>query len=190
MKPLGMTFLASVVAVTALSLPAGAAMYKWVDEHGTTHYGDSVPPKYASRAAERGKPGARPAKSEQPKAVQVAPSEEEQEKRKAEAKRQLERQRQDTALLSTYASEKEIELARTRELKRNQDTLQMASSGLARSGAREDQQKLDALMAQSRQETDSINAKFDAQLARYRELTRSPAEAAPATAQAQAAAPK
>jgi hypothetical protein len=45
-------------------------------------------------------------------------------------------------------------------------------------------------MAQSRQETDSINAKFDAQLARYRELTRSPAEAAPATAQAQAAAPR
>jgi hypothetical protein len=177
-----MTFFASLVAAAAFSLPAGAAMYKWVDEHGTTHYGDSVPPRYASRAAERGKPAAQPAKNET-KAVQVAPSEEEQARRKAEAKRQLDRQRQDAALLSTYASEKEIELARTRELKRNQDTLKMASSGLARSGTREDQQKLDALMAQGRQETDSINAKFDAQLARYRELTKPPAEAAPAAAQ-------
>jgi predicted phage-related endonuclease len=183
MKPLGMTFFASLVAAAVFSLPAGAAMYKWVDEHGTTHYGDSVPPRYASRAAERGKPAAQPAKNEPSKAVQVAPSEEEQAKRKAEAKRQLDRQRQDTALLSTYASEKEIELARTRELKRNQDTLKMASSGLARSGTREDQQKLDALMAQGRQETDSINAKFDAQLARYRELTKPSAESAPAAAQ-------
>ena len=185
-----MKFLASLVAAFALSLPAGAAMYKWVDEHGTTHYGDSVPPRYASRASERGKPAARPAKNEQAKAVQLAPSEEEQERRNAEARRQLDRQRQDTALLSTYANEKEIELARTRELKRNQDTLKMASAGLARSGAREDQQKLDALMTQSRQETDSINAKFDAQLARYRELTKGPAEAAPATAQTQATASK
>jgi hypothetical protein len=190
MTSLRVTFLASLAVATTLSLPAGAAMYKWVDEHGTTHYGDSVPPKYASRATERGKPSARPAKSEQPKAVQPAPSEEEQARLNAEAKRQLEQQRRDAALLSTYASEKEIELARTRELKRNQDTIRMASAGLARSGAREDQQKLDALMAQSRQETDSINAKFDAQLARYRELTKSPAEPAPTTAQAQAAAAK
>jgi hypothetical protein len=190
MTPLRMTFLASFVAANALSLPAGAAMYKWVDENGTTHYGDSVPPRYASRASERGKPAARPAKGEHPKAVQVAPSEEEQERRDAEAKRQLDRQRRDTALLSTYASEKEIELARTRELKRNQDTLKMASAGLARSGAREDQQRLDALMAQGRQETDSINAKFDAQLARYRELTKGAAEAPPAKAQTQAAASK
>jgi hypothetical protein len=183
MKPLGMTFFASLVAAAAFSLPASAAMYKWVDEHGTTHYGDSVPPRYASRAAERGKPAVQPAKNELPKVVQVVPSEEEQARRKAEAKRQLDRQRQDTALLSTYASEKEIELARTRELKRNQDTLKMASSGLARSGTREDQQKLDALMTQSRQETDSINGKFDAQLARYRELTKPQEEAAPAAAQ-------
>ncbi|MPZ43761.1 MAG: DUF4124 domain-containing protein [Betaproteobacteria bacterium] len=190
MKPLRITFLASLVAATAFSLPAGAAMYKWVDEHGTTHYGDSVPPRYASRAAERGKRAAQPAKTEHLKAVQVAPSEEEQERRKAEAKRQLDRQRKDTALLSTYASEKEIELARARELKRNQDTLKMASAGLARSGAREDRKKLDALMAQSQQETDSINAKFDAQLTRYRELTKRPADAARPTAQAQVAAPK
>ena len=71
------------------------------DEHGTTHYGDSVPPRYASRAAERGKPAVQPAKNELPKVVQVVPSEEEQARRKAEAKRQLDRQRQDTALLSS-----------------------------------------------------------------------------------------
>jgi hypothetical protein len=189
MKPFGTTLIASLAAFTVLSLPAGAAMYKWVDEHGVTHYGDSVPPRYANRAAERGKAGAQPAKAETHKAVAVVPSEEEQERQKAEARRQLERQRQDTALLSTYASETEIELARSRELKRNQSTLQMSSAGLARSRTPEDQRKLEALMAQSRKETDHINAKFDAQVARFRELT-GPASAAQANGQAQAAAQK
>ncbi|MGH8757792.1 MAG: DUF4124 domain-containing protein, partial [Burkholderiales bacterium] len=29
-----------------------AVMYKWVDENGVTHYGDSIPPEYRSRANE------------------------------------------------------------------------------------------------------------------------------------------
>lgn len=189
MKSLCMTFFAGLVAAV-FCLPAGAAMYKWVDEHGTTHYGDSVPPRYASRATERGKPGIQAAKNEHPKTVQVAPNEEELERRNVQARQQLERQRQDTALLSTYANEGEIELARTRELKRNQDTLRMASAGLAGSGARDDQKKLDALMNQSKQETDRINAKFDAELARYRELRKPHAEAVAAKAPAPAAVSK
>jgi hypothetical protein len=184
------TFIACLAACLALSQPAGAAMYKWVDEHGTPHYGDSVPPRYANRAAERGKPAAASARTEPAKTVPPALSEEEQERQKAEARRQLERQRQDAALLSTYASEKEIELARSRELKRNDDTLKMASAGLAKSRTREDQGKLDALVAQNRKETDEINARFDAQLARFRALTRPAPTPVPAGGQTQAAAAK
>jgi hypothetical protein len=163
-------------------------MYKWVDENGRTHYGDSVPPKYASRAGDRmSKPGVQPVKMEAPKPAAEPSSAEELEKQKAEAKRQLDRERQDTALLSTYASEGEIELARTRELKRNEETFKLASAGLTRPASAEERQKLDAIMAQNRQATDSINARFDAQVARYRELTRPPvaaAAAAPASTRA------
>jgi hypothetical protein len=178
MKPARLALLAGASALT-LAMPLNAAMYKWVDEHGRTHYGDSVPPKYAVRAGDRmAKPGAQPAKAEAPKAAAEAPSAEELEKQKADAKRQLDRQRQDTALLSTYANEGEIELARARELKRSEETLKLATAGLSRSTAREDRQKLDSLLAQNQQEKDSINARFDAQVARYRELTKAPVAAA------------
>jgi hypothetical protein len=170
MKPARLVLLACFFAMT-VSLPVAGAMYKWVDEHGQTHYGDSVPPKYASRAGDRmSKPGLQPVKAEAPKRAQEPLSAEETEKQKAEAKRHLDRQRRDTALLSTYANEGEIEHARARELERIQEILKISSAGLARSNAREDRLKLDSIMAQSRQETDAVNAKFDAQLARYREL--------------------
>lgn len=152
--------------------PALAAMYKWVDEKGKTHYGDSIPPQYANRAGDRlSKSGVAAPKAERPAAAaETRVSEQEAERQRLEAKRQLEQKRQDTALLATYASEREIDLARERELKRNQDTMTMATAGLAKSKSAEDKQKLETLMNLGRQETDAINAKFDAQKARYREL--------------------
>jgi len=162
-----------------MALPAQAAMYKWVDENGITHYGDSVPPKYASKVTSR---TARPGSvkwDRQASAADGAASEQELEKQRVDAKLQQERKRQDTALLSTYSSEAEIELGRERELRRNQETLKVMSAGLAGSSSPEDKQRLDALIAQSRKETDAINARFDAQKARFRELT-----AAAKTAQA------
>ena len=47
-----------VLAISALLVPAFAAAadaskgtrsYRWVDEHGVTHYGDAVPPEYAAQ---------------------------------------------------------------------------------------------------------------------------------------------
>ena len=186
MKSARLVLLACVSAMT-VTLPAAGAMYKWVDEHGRTHYGDSVPPRYASRAGDRmSKPGVHPVKAEAPKPSPEAGSGEEAENQKAKPRPRLDRQRQDTALLSTYASEAEIEQARARELKRIQEALKRASAGLAKSNARDDRLKLDSIMAQSRQETDAINARFEAQLARYREL-KGPVAAAPVGVQGAAA---
>lgn len=162
-----------------LAQPVTAAMYKWVDESGKTHYGDRIPPQYANRANERlSKSGTVAVKAERPQtSTEVRPSEQEVEKQKLESKRQLEQRRQDTALLATYANESEIDLARERELRRNQDTLKMATAGLTKSNQPEDRLKLDSLMNLARQETDTINAKFDAQKVRFRELTGTPAVA-------------
>lgn len=151
-------------------------MYKWVDEKGVTHYGDSIPPQYAPKATVTGKKSAGSAvkQDSSPKPVDAQPVESDPAMKKALAKQQVDRQRQDMALLATYSSEAEIDQARERELKRHQDTMKMASAGLAKSQAADDKKKLDSLLAQSQQETDAINAKFDAQKTRYRELTSSP----------------
>lgn len=154
----------------ALAGQAQTAMYKWVDEKGNTHYGDRVPAQYVDRAGDALKKSGRLAKADA-KAAEQRPGEQDVDKSKAEAKQQLERQRQDTALLSTYASETEIEQARERELRRNSDTLKHSTAGLAKSNNRDDKHKLATLIEQSRRENDTINAKFDAHKVRFRELT-------------------
>jgi len=162
----------SVVAFgSLLALPTHAAMYKWVDEKGSTHYGDRVPPQYSDRAGAQLKKSGRTVQVEQKAAAPSRQPEQDPEKRMLEAKQQTDRQRQDNALLATYANEAEIDQARGRELRRNSDTLKLASAGLAKSSSREDQNKLGSLIEQNQKETDAINARFDAHKLRFRELT-------------------
>ena len=167
-------FTAAAILGLVIALPAQSAMYKWVDENGNVGYGDSVPPKYVNKVTER---SARSGSIKWDRAMVAADtgaSEQESEKQRTDSKLQQERKRLDTALLSTYASETEIDLARERELRRNQQSLKALSAGLASSNLPEDRQRLDALMTQSRKETDAINARFDAQKARFRELMGPP----------------
>jgi hypothetical protein len=168
------SFVAAAAVLIGLSAPVHAAMYKWVDEKGITHYGDHVPARYKDRAGDQLKKTGRTVKTEQTPVAQHAPTQEELDRQRAQAKGQMERQRQDNALLSTYASEAEIDQARDRELRRNSDVLKHSSAGLARSKSGDDKRKLDSLIVQSQQENDAINAKFDAQKARYRELMGGP----------------
>lgn len=48
--------------------PASAQMYKWVDEKGTTHYGERPPQGKKAQAVEQrlGSPGSAPAKADEP----------------------------------------------------------------------------------------------------------------------------
>src|ERR1700687_4653235 len=41
-------FVALITGLT-LSLPVAAKLYKWVDDNGTTHYGETIPPEYANK---------------------------------------------------------------------------------------------------------------------------------------------
>jgi hypothetical protein len=174
----------AALAVVMWASAASAAMYKWVDENGKTHYGDTLPPKYANRSPERlAKSGAPNAKADRAPVTDAKATEQDIEKQKAVARRDLDQKRQDQALLATYANEKEIDLARDRELRRHQDTISMATAGLAKSKTPEDRAKLDNLLDMARKETDLINTRFDGQKARYRELTGG-------AAVAQASAPK
>ncbi|BAN33942.1 hypothetical protein SCD_n00093 [Sulfuricella denitrificans skB26] len=137
----------SLLLILLASFPAVAGkLYSWVDEHGKTHYGNTVPPQYAQQGnTELDKKGSVIKKTdaaltpEQRKA-----KEEELTQQKEEDKKKLEQQRRDKALLNTYTTEKEIDLVRDRNLQ--QGGLQLQSMELR---AKQVQPRLDQARKQA-----------------------------------------
>jgi hypothetical protein len=93
-------------------------IYKWVDDRGVTHYGQSIPSEFRNQeAAVMNKRGLTvgeiesAATPEQRKAL-----EERAAQQKEEQKRLVEQRRRDRALINTYSSAKEIDQARERNL--------------------------------------------------------------------------
>lgn len=111
--------LSTLLAALLLAAPlAQAKLYKWVDEKGVTHVGDSIPPQYADQArTELSKDGrvvkqvSGPLTPEQLKA-----REEEQAKQQQAQQDAVEQKRRDNALINTYSKPEEIDLARDRNL--------------------------------------------------------------------------
>jgi hypothetical protein len=105
-------------AALLASLPAAAATYKWVDENGVVHYTDRVPPEAINRGnVELNKQGVpvrktEPALTPEQRRAKAA----EDEKRRQQEKQQAEAERRDFALLASYTSENEIDLSRQRAL--------------------------------------------------------------------------
>ena len=106
---------AAAVLALALATPAGAATYKWTDEDGKVHYSDKAPPEAPKGAAVLDKQG------RQVKQIEAPPSPEElkakadaEEKQRAMQRTRDEQARKDRALLQSYTSENEIDLARAR----------------------------------------------------------------------------
>ncbi|MEJ0036512.1 MAG: DUF4124 domain-containing protein [Gammaproteobacteria bacterium] len=85
--------------------------YKWVDENGVTHYGDSVPAQYAKRETSvLNKQGMEVARTEAQKSA-------EEQAKDAQEKETMVRQKQhDSFLLTTYTSVKDIEALRDERL--------------------------------------------------------------------------
>ena len=94
------------------------ALFKCVDEKGVTHYGDTMPPQCAKNAVtEMSKQGSvvkqydAPLTAEQLKAQDV-----ERERRKEHEKKLAEQRLKDHALIATYGSEREFDIARDKDL--------------------------------------------------------------------------
>ena len=85
-------------------------LYKWVDENGETHYGEVVPPEYADR--DQTLINAKPLQAKK----KIGKSADEEVEKTPEELAALEQRRKDRALLNTYSNEKEIDLARGRNL--------------------------------------------------------------------------
>jgi len=105
-------FLGSTLVLCAVfSLPTEAKTYKWVDDKGETHYGEVVPPEYADRDKVQFDDKGRVIKEKQPDDASGN-----QADKTPEQKAAIEQRRKDKALLNTYSNEKEIDLARDRNL--------------------------------------------------------------------------
>ncbi len=85
----------------------GPKSYRWVDNKGVVHYGDSVPPEYAAQGRQELNPQAVPLR-ETPRQPTPAEAAEAQQIATETAKRR----QHDSFLLTTYTQVKEIEQLR------------------------------------------------------------------------------
>jgi hypothetical protein len=196
------SLLIAFIVSAAFSLPVAAKMYKWVDDKGTTHYGETIPPEFAGKdRVELNKEG------RVVKKIGVLTTEEQRAKKEAEAQKRAEekiaidQKRHDATLTNTYSNVAEIDLARKRNLQQvearitnNQSQLKMSNDNLLslqqeaekrikankpvpdslqedilQSQAQVD--KLQKNLDKSLAEKAAVEARFDADKVRYKELT-------------------
>ena len=136
--------IATAAVGAALALAAGlaaAATYKWVDEKGVTHYTDKMPPEAVNKSnVELNKQGI-PIRKTDPAVTpeQVKARETEAERARETARQQQDQARKDRALLDSYTSEGDIDLAKNRSMKIIDTTLQSAEANRARLVKRRDE---------------------------------------------------
>jgi hypothetical protein len=191
----------AVLALLAASDAARAATYKWVDEKGVVHYTDHMPPEAINKGtAELNKQGVTVKKTEPaPTPEQRRAKEEEEARQKALAKQQAEAARRDRALLSSYTSEAEIDLARNRSLRTIESVVQSSKAYSEQLGRRKadiegkrktefaqkpmpaamereletinvELAKQEDLVALKQKDVVAVNAKYDGDKKRWREL--------------------
>jgi hypothetical protein len=90
---------------------SGRKMYKWVDEQGMTHYGDRIPPEYATQ--EQHVINSHGIETERLEAQKTPEQLAEEDRKKVEAAQHASR---DKNLLYTYGSVQEIERLRDQRL--------------------------------------------------------------------------
>jgi hypothetical protein len=194
--------LAALAVGITFSLPVAAKMYKWVDDKGTTHYGETIPPEYANKnRTELDKAGRVVDKKEVLSTEARRANEQMEAKKRVEEEAALESKRRDKALVNTYSNEKEIDLARSRNLQQiearvnsissqvktandNLLAFQKESGVLTKAGKpipqtlkddlQESQARLNKLkqdLEKANAEKTAIEARYDSDKARYKELT-------------------
>jgi hypothetical protein len=198
-----LAMVALALASAALLAGAGsarAATYKWVDDKGVVHYTDKMPPEAVDKANvelnREGIPIKKTDKALTPE--QRRANEQEAERQRQLAKQQEEVARRDRALMSSYTSEAEIDLARNRSLQTINNVVQSTiafSEQLTKRRADAEAKKLEYkgkpmvaaldreiesidaelarqadLIVQKKKETEIVIAKYDADKLRWREL--------------------
>ena len=161
--------------LAALLATAGswAATYRWVDEKGAVHYGDSIPPQYAGQGHVELSSQGRVIKRVEPAATSAQALELRKQaaaRKEAEARAEQELARHDSALQATYNNPHEIDVARDRALAQEQALLDSLKIMRLHSTAKSDIDYIDEQVRQHTKALDDVRARFDADKARYIEL--------------------
>lgn len=189
-----------LAAALAWACPARSATYKWVDEKGVVHYTDKLPAEMANKGGTMLDKQARPVKKIDPAPTpeQVRAREAEEEQRRLLAKVNEEVARRDRALVSSYTTEAEIDLARSRALGTIDAQIDSSSAYLQQLGKRKEDlgkrratlegkplpaalereiegteselEKTVAFLDAKKKERVAVVARYDADRARWREL--------------------
>lgn len=193
--------IASAALYVAFCFNAEAKLYKWVDESGTTHYGETIPPEYANRDTkqlDKGRVTDRSDTFDNDKQNSI-------KKESPTEKAALEQRRHDEALLNSYTNEKEIDLARDRNLlqiearlnsystllksaQASLDDLHRESDSRTKNGKKVPQSLIDDIAAgearvadlqknlvNNQKEMDSVKARYEADKQQFRKLKGLPA---------------
>lgn len=109
-------FVPLLLALMAVPPVSAQKLYKWVDDKGRVQYGDSIPPEYAKKANQELSKGGQVLKKNDAELTQEQKKQRDDEiKRKEEAEKMaIEQRRKDSALLNSYASEKDIDVIKGR----------------------------------------------------------------------------
>jgi hypothetical protein len=216
----------SVVLVAAtlalgvtLAAPAAAATYKWVDEKGHVHYSDKMPEASDKGSVELNKQGVAVRRIEPPPTPEQRRAKVADEERQKQLAREREVvDRRDRALMQSYTSEDEIDLARSRALGTIDTQVQSAQAYSVQLNKRRTEleakrksypdktvppaveremesidselARQDSLIADKKRESAAVTARYDADRQRFRELRAiAPAKEGGAGSTAASAAP-
>jgi hypothetical protein len=196
---LGIVFLGLWLASIALP-GAAAGMYKWTDDKGVVHYSDQMPPEEVNKGTVMlDKQGRQVKKIEPaPTAAELKAKADEEELQRANARVKEAKARKDLALLHSYSNEQEIDIARNRAISAIDGQIKSAegySADLTRRQQELEKQKAAAagkpvpvtleselstiaeelgrqagLIAQKKDELATINARYDADKQRWRDI--------------------
>jgi chromosome segregation ATPase len=195
-------FLVGLAFAFALADAAAAAkIYKWTDEKGVTHYGESIPPEYKDNPAAVMQGGITVRKIDAANSPNQRKTTDEKAARE-EKQRAFEQRRRDLALVNTYTSTKEIDEARERtlqlpiqairslepRLKKAQErltALQQQAAGLTKTGKQvpdglnqdiaDQKAEVDSFKAELERhevQVQAIKTRYDEDKKRYGELTQ------------------
>jgi hypothetical protein len=177
-----------------------AGLYKWTDDQGAVHYSDQIPPDAVNKGGVVFDKQGHPLKKIDPSLTpaQLKAKQVDDEHQRVLAKVQEDKSRRDMALVHSYTSEDEIDYARNRSLQAVESQLKSAevfTSDLTKrqqqlnkdklaygtkpvpptleselSGLDEEIARQEKVMAQRRAEMTAINAKYEGDKLRWREL--------------------
>lgn len=196
------------IILLAIATVAHAGVYKWTDDRGIVHYSDRLPPDDVNRARVElnrdGVPIRKISKAVPP--AEHATSVAEQERDRQQTREHTISERRDRALLDSYSSVAEIDLARRRaqstlnaqiasassyvaDMIRRRDALLAEKAGYGTrpipDGVTRELRSIDTELARQqsfiaahKSEAATVTARYDADRLRYEELTRSPSSSA------------